>query len=93
LAGASAAAIGAAPTAMVNEAPSKTRKQRSTHVEGKWMAMFKKLLLAAMVLAAGLWAWGVDPVKLKDRLVEAQDRQAASISGRDALEQSDWGER
>ena len=53
--------------------------------------MFKKLLLATLIVIIGLWGAGYDVTAVKDDIQSLTDRQAQKASGRSALDKSDWG--
>ncbi|MFZ9395341.1 MAG: hypothetical protein ACO25F_04665 [Erythrobacter sp.] len=54
--------------------------------------MFKKLLLATLIVIIGMWAAGYDVAAMKDKYWSAANKQAGQMSGRAMMDDSDWGE-
>ena len=54
-------------------------------------SMFKKLLLATIIVMLGLWGAGYDVTSANVDIKSAADKQAGNMSGRNALDKSDWG--
>lgn len=52
--------------------------------------MFKKLLLATLIVFIGMWGAGYDMVAIKDDIWDAANKQAGAMSGRAQIENSDW---
>lgn len=53
--------------------------------------MFKKLLLATLIVIIGLWGAGYDVTAVKDDLQHLATENAQTASGQNALDRSDWG--
>ncbi|MGQ7829989.1 hypothetical protein [Altererythrobacter sp. Z27] len=53
--------------------------------------MFKKLLLATLIVIIGLWGAGYDVMAIKDDILGAANKQAGNMSGRTQIEGGDWG--
>ncbi len=53
--------------------------------------MFKKLLLATLIVILGLWGAGYDVFGFKDDLVKTADQQAGKFSGQSTLSDDNWG--
>lgn len=53
--------------------------------------MFKKLLLATLIVMIGLWGAGYNVTSVKDGIKGAADRQAGNMSGRNDRDDSGWG--
>ncbi|MBT8389355.1 MAG: hypothetical protein HKP43_00720 [Altererythrobacter sp.] len=53
--------------------------------------MFKKLLLASLIVVIGLYGAGYDVMGAKDDIIGAANKQAEAMSPRQADERSDWG--
>lgn len=54
-------------------------------------AMFKKLLLATLIVIIGLWGAGYDVAGVKDDIWDAANKQAGAMTGRARIEGGDWG--
>lgn len=55
------------------------------------LAMFKKLLLATLIVFVGLWGAGYDVWAIKDGILGLADKNAGNMSGRNQIEGGDWG--
>lgn len=53
--------------------------------------MFKKLLLATLIVIIGLWGAGYNVMEVKHDIQSLADRQARTVSGQSGLDRSDWG--
>jgi len=53
--------------------------------------MFKKLLLATLIVMIGLWGAGYDVTAMKDDIQHLAGQQARKVSGQTGLDHSDWG--
>ncbi|TWJ09234.1 hypothetical protein [Altererythrobacter ishigakiensis] len=53
--------------------------------------MFKKLLLATLIVVIGLYGAGYDVMGAKDDIIAAADKQAGAMSPRKQDERGDWG--
>ena len=53
--------------------------------------MFKKLLLATLIMIIGLWGAGYDVAGMKDDIWNAANKQAGAMTGRARIEDGDWG--
>jgi hypothetical protein len=53
--------------------------------------MFKKLLLATLIVVIGLYGAGYDVMGAKDDILGAANKQAGAMTGRERNEQGDWG--
>lgn len=53
--------------------------------------MFKKLLLAVLLMGIGLWGAGYDLVAIKNHVWQMANSQAAEMTGRSRIDDSDWG--
>jgi len=53
--------------------------------------MFKKLLLASLIVVIGLYGAGYDVMGAKDDILGAANKQAGAMTGRERTEQGDWG--
>lgn len=53
--------------------------------------MFKKLLLATLIVIIGLWGAGYDVASMKDDIWAAANKQAGAMTGRAQMEDGDWG--
>ena len=56
------------------------------------LAMFKKLLLATLIVIIGLWGAGYNVTGIKDRILNVADDQAGMLSGRSQLDDDNWGD-
>jgi len=54
--------------------------------------MFKKLLLATLIVVIGMWGAGYDVAGIKDDIWNAANKQAGAMTGRAHMEGSDWGD-
>ena len=54
--------------------------------------MFKKLLLATLIVVIGLYGAGYDVIGAKDDILAAADKQAGAMTARERNESSDWGD-
>jgi len=54
--------------------------------------MFKKLLLATLIVIIGLWGAGYNVTGIKDRILSVADDQAGMLSGRSKLDDGNWGD-
>ncbi len=54
--------------------------------------MFKKLLLATLIVIIGLWGAGYNVTGIKDRILNVADDQAGMLSGRSQLDDDNWGD-
>ena len=54
-------------------------------------AMFKKLLLASLIVVIGLYGAGYDVMGAKDDILGAANKQAGAMTGRERNEAGDWG--
>lgn len=52
--------------------------------------MFKKLLLATLIVIIGLYGAGYDVMGAKDDILGAANKQAGAMTGRERNEQGDW---
>jgi hypothetical protein len=57
-----------------------------------FLAMFKKLLLATLIVIIGLWGAGVDVASIKDNLLINADRQAGKFSGQSKFSNDNWSD-
>jgi len=57
-----------------------------------FLAMFKKLLLATLIVIIGLWGAGYNVTGIKDRILSVADDQAGMLSGRSKLDDGNWGD-
>ena len=57
-----------------------------------WRIMFKKILLATLIVIIGLWGAGYDVAGMKDNIWEAANKQAGAMAGRARIEGGDWGD-
>lgn len=55
------------------------------------LTMFKKLLLATLIVFIGMWGAGYDVWAIKDAILSAADTNAGNMSGRNQIEGGDWG--
>jgi|GEM_PF-1427328 len=55
------------------------------------LTMFKKLLLATLIVFIGMWSAGYDVWAIKDTILSAADTNASNMSGRNQIEGGDWG--
>ena len=53
--------------------------------------MFKKLLLASLIVVIGLYWAGYDVMGAKDDIIGAANTQAEAMSPRKVDEKADWG--
>ena len=53
--------------------------------------MFKKILLATLIVITGMWGAGYDVAGMKDDIWNAANKQAGSMTGRAQIEGGDWG--
>lgn len=53
--------------------------------------MFKKLLLATLIVIIGLWGAGYDVTSVKDDLQHLADESAQTATAGAGLDKSDWG--
>lgn len=53
--------------------------------------MFKKLLLATLIVIIGMWGAGYDVWAIKDKVINAADEQAGAMTARDHFEGGGWG--
>ena len=54
--------------------------------------MFKKLLLATLIVVIGMWGAGYDIWAIKDRILNTASKQAGGMTGRDHIEGGGWGD-
>ncbi|RGP41547.1 hypothetical protein BPTFM16_01854 [Altererythrobacter insulae] len=54
--------------------------------------MFKKLLLATLIVVIGLYGAGYDVIGAKDDILAAADKQAGAMTARERNDGGDWGE-
>jgi hypothetical protein len=52
--------------------------------------MFKKLLLASLIVVIGLYGAGYDVMGAKDDIIGAANKQAEAMSPRKVDEKADW---
>lgn len=55
------------------------------------VVMFKKMLLATLIVVIGMWAAGYDVAGMKDKYWSVANKQAGQMSGRANMDDSDWG--
>ena len=55
------------------------------------LTMFKRLLLATLIVFIGMWGAGYDVWAIKDTILSAADKNAGNMSGRNQIEGGDWG--
>ncbi|MEP5936822.1 MAG: hypothetical protein ABJ239_00710 [Erythrobacter sp.] len=54
--------------------------------------MFKKILLATLIVILGLWGAGYDVPGMKDRVLNIADDQAEMLSGQSQMNDDNWGD-
>lgn len=55
------------------------------------LTMFKKLLLATMLVLLGMWGAGYDVWAIKDDIMSVADNNAGNMSGRNQMQGGGWG--
>lgn len=55
-------------------------------------AMFKKILLATLIVIIGLWGAGYNVTGLTGQILHTADETAGKFSGKSKLDDGNWGE-